>query len=107
MLDQRFYMCSTISCWGTGSFCYCSSDIHDYWVQIKLLKILALLGAGDRHTSENMYSVLMEVLKRSDPGSNIGNAILYECICTITTIVANPRLLEMAAEITSRFLKVR
>jgi len=80
-------------------------------VQIKILKILALLGAGDRHTSENMYSVLLEVLKRSEPikgepGSNISNAILYECICTITSIVANPKLLGMAAEITSRFLKV-
>lgn len=80
-------------------------------MQIKILKILALLGAGDRHTSENMYSVLLEVLKRSEPGknepaSNISNAILYECICTITAIVANPKLLGMAAEITSRFLKV-
>ena len=75
------------------------------------MKILALLGAGDRHSSENMYSVLLEVLKRSEPGknepaSNISNAILYECICTITAIVANPKLLGMAAEITSRFLKV-
>ena len=75
-------------------------------MQIKLLKLLALLGAGDRQTSENMYSVLQEVLKRSDASANIGNAILYECICTITTINANARLLEMAAEITSRFLKV-
>lgn len=81
-------------------------------MQIKILKILALLGEGDRATSENMYSVLLEVLKRSEPGknepsTNINNAILYECICTITTIVANPKLLGMAAEITSRFLKVR
>ena len=48
-------------------------------MQIKLLNILSLLGAGDMHTTENIYSVLMEVLKRSDPGSNMGNAILYEC----------------------------
>ncbi|KAG0630461.1 hypothetical protein M758_1G179700 [Ceratodon purpureus] len=80
------------------------------FVQIKILKILALLGAGDRHTSENMYSVLLEVLKRCEPGkgepaTNISNAILYECICTITAIVASPKLLGMAAEITSRFLK--
>ncbi|CAM6025344.1 unnamed protein product [Sphagnum balticum] len=73
--------------------------------QIKILKILALLGAGDKHTSENMYSVLAEILKRSDGNSNIGNAILYECICTITTIHVSPRLLEVATEITSRFVK--
>lgn len=81
-------------------------------MQIKILKILALLGEGDRATSENMYSVLLEVMKRSEPGknepsTNISNAILYECIRTITAIVANPKLLGMAAEITSRFLKVR
>ncbi|XP_024390606.1 AP-4 complex subunit epsilon [Physcomitrium patens] len=80
------------------------------FIQIKLLKILALLGAGDKHASENMYSVLMDVIKRNepgkgDPGSNITNAILYECICTITAIMANSKLLGLAAEITSRFLK--
>ena len=68
-------------------------------MQIKLLNILSLLGAGDMHTTENIYSVLMEVLKRSDPGSNMGNAILYEC-SAVTTFVVNPTLLEMAAEIT-------
>uniref|UniRef100_A0A7I4ACE8 Clathrin/coatomer adaptor adaptin-like N-terminal domain-containing protein n=1 Tax=Physcomitrium patens TaxID=3218 RepID=A0A7I4ACE8_PHYPA len=80
------------------------------FIQIKLLKILALLGAGDKHASENMYSVLVDVIKKNepgkgDPGSNITNAILYECICTITAIMANSKLLGLAAEITSRFLK--
>jgi AP-4 complex subunit epsilon-1 len=70
------------------------------------MKILTLLGAGEKHMNENMYSVFVELLKRSDPASNIRNAILYECICTITTIHASPRLLEMAIEITSYFLKV-
>jgi AP-4 complex subunit epsilon-1 len=52
-----------------------------------------------------MYSVLAEILKRSDANSNIGNAILNECICTITTIHVSPRLLEVATEITSQFVK--
>ncbi len=65
------------------------------------------MGAGDKHTSENMYSVLAEILKRSDANSNIGNAILYECISIITTIHVSPRLLEVATEITSRFVKVK
>jgi AP-4 complex subunit epsilon-1 len=54
-----------------------------------------------------MYSVLAEILKRSDANSNIGNAILYEYICTITTSHVSPRLLEVATEITSRFVKVK
>eukprot|EP00249_Psilotum_nudum_P022263 c28444_g1_i1 orf=707-3676(+) len=85
--------------------------LYDYhrtpapFIQIKLLKNLALLGAGDKKTSENMYSVLGDVLKRAEPNGNIGNAILYECICTITSIYPNTKLLEAAADITSRFLK--
>eukprot|EP00850_Spirogloea_muscicola_P017883 SM000158S02015 [mRNA] locus=s158:129318:134894:+ [translate_table: standard] len=85
--------------------------LYDYhrtpapFIQIKLLKILALLGVGDRYTSENMYSVLIDVLRLSDTGSTIGNAILYECICTITSIHPNPKLLETSASVTSKFLK--
>eukprot|EP00850_Spirogloea_muscicola_P015675 SM000122S25782 [mRNA] locus=s122:233377:238941:- [translate_table: standard] len=85
--------------------------LYDYhrtpapFIQIKLLKILALLGVGDRYTSENMYSVLIDVLRLSDTGSTIGNAILYECICTITSIHPNLKLLETSASVTSKFLK--
>lgn len=75
--------------------------------QIKLLKILALLGAADKAASENMYSVLADVLRKSDTGATIGNAILYECICTVTSIYPNTKLLGQSAEVTSRFLKVR
>lgn len=75
------------------------------FVQIKLLKILAVLGIGDKQTSENMYSILSDVLRRAEPSGNIGNAIIYECICTITSIYPNTKLLESAAEHTSKFLK--
>ena len=53
-----------------------------------------------------MYSVLSDVLRKSEPNGNIGNALIYECICTITSIHPNIKLLETAAEHTSRFLKV-
>lgn len=75
------------------------------FIQIKLLKILAVLGTGDKKASENMYSVLGDVLRKAEPGGNIGNALIYECISTITSIHPNTKLLESAAEQTSRFLK--
>lgn len=75
-------------------------------LQIKLLKILALLGVADKAASENMYSVLADVLRKSDTGATIGNAILYEGIATITSIYPNPKLLAQSADVTSRFLKV-
>ncbi|XVE65419.1 hypothetical protein DITRI_Ditri07aG0178800 [Diplodiscus trichospermus] len=75
------------------------------FIQIKLLKILALLGSGDKQASENMYTVVGDIFKKCDPSSNIGNAVLYECICCVSSIYPNPKLLESAADVISRFLK--
>eukprot|EP00898_Chlorokybus_atmophyticus_P003775 jgi/Chlat1/4399/Chrsp29S04536 len=75
------------------------------FIQIKLLKVLAILGASDKLASENMYAVLADVLRRGDVGINIGNAIVYECVRTIASIYPNGKLLEAGAEVTSRFLK--
>jgi AP-4 complex subunit epsilon-1 len=42
------------------------------WIQIQILKILALIGKADQKTSEEMYEVLSDVIKRADIGINIG-----------------------------------
>lgn len=76
-------------------------------MQIKLLKILALLGNGDKQASEHMYTVVGDIMRKSDSTSNIGNAILYECICCVSSIQPNPKLLESAADAISKFLKVK
>ncbi|XP_021285114.1 AP-4 complex subunit epsilon [Herrania umbratica] len=75
------------------------------FIQIKLLKILALLGSGDKQASENMYTVVGDLFRKCDSSSNIGNAILYECICCVSSIYPNAKLLESAADVISRFLK--
>ncbi|OMO93679.1 hypothetical protein COLO4_16747 [Corchorus olitorius] len=75
------------------------------FIQIKLLKILALLGSGDKQASENMYTVVGDLFRKCDSSSNIGNAVIYECICCVSSIYPNPKLLESAAEVISRFLK--
>ncbi|KAK4748751.1 hypothetical protein SAY87_015337 [Trapa incisa] len=85
-----------------------SYDYHQMpapFIQIKLLKILGLLGNGDKHASEQMYTVLGDLMRKCDASTNIGNAILYECICCISSIYPNPKLLEAAAEVISKFLK--
>ncbi|KAK4769235.1 hypothetical protein SAY86_027385 [Trapa natans] len=85
-----------------------SYDYHQMpapFIQIKLLKILGLLGNGDKHASEQMYTVLGDLMRKCDTSTNIGNAILYECICCISSIYPNPKLLEAAAEVISKFLK--
>ncbi|KAK7835085.1 AP-4 complex subunit epsilon [Quercus suber] len=75
------------------------------FIQIRLLKILALLGSGDKLASEKMYTVVGDIFKKCDSTSNIGNAVLYECICCVSSIYPNPKLLEAAADVISRFLK--
>ncbi|KAM1049162.1 hypothetical protein ACFX2C_028290 [Malus domestica] len=75
------------------------------FIQIRLLKILALLGSGDKQSSESMYMVVGDIFRKSESTSNIGNAVLYECICCVSSIYPNPKLLEQAAQVISRFLK--
>ncbi|XP_059642247.1 AP-4 complex subunit epsilon [Cornus florida] len=85
-----------------------SYDYHQMpapFIQIKLLKILALLGSGDKQASENMYTIVGDIMRKCDTSSNIGNAVLYECICCVSSINPNPKLLEAAADAISKFLK--
>eukprot|EP00475_Leptophrys_vorax_P016732 TRINITY_DN2323_c0_g1_i1.p1 TRINITY_DN2323_c0_g1~~TRINITY_DN2323_c0_g1_i1.p1 ORF type:complete len:1145 (+),score=327.32 TRINITY_DN2323_c0_g1_i1:67-3501(+) len=74
------------------------------WIQIKLLQILAVLGNLDKSASEGMYEILGEVLRRADIGINVGYAIIYETVRTITQIYPEPQLLEEAAKCVSRFI---
>lgn len=75
------------------------------FIQIKLLKILALLGSGDKQASGHMYTVLGDIFRKCESSSNIGNAVLYQCICCVSSIHPNPKLLDAAVEATSKFLK--
>lgn len=55
------------------------------WIQTKILEIMAFLGAEDQESSDLMYEILTAVLKRADDmGINIGYALVYQCLKTIT-----------------------
>lgn len=85
-----------------------SYDYHQLpapFIQIKLLKLLALLGSGDKQASEQMYAVVNDIIRKADTSSNIGNAVLYECVCCASAIYPNPKVTETAAGTISRFLK--
>lgn len=75
------------------------------WIQMDILRILALLGRGDQSSSEGMYEVLIDAMKRSDTGINVGYAIVYECIKTVTMIYPNTLLMDAAASSISRFIR--
>ncbi|KAH9608623.1 hypothetical protein KSS87_019833 [Heliosperma pusillum] len=85
-----------------------SYDYHQMpapFIQIKLLKILALLGSGDKNASGQMYTVVGDLIRKADSTSNIGNAVLYESVCCAAAIYPSAKLLEAAADAISRFLK--
>ncbi|XP_028285782.1 AP-4 complex subunit epsilon-1 [Parambassis ranga] len=74
------------------------------WLQIQLLRILSLLGKNDPSTSEIMYEVLDESLRRAGMNHNITYAILYECVKCIYTIHPKSDLLEKAAKCIGNFV---
>ncbi|XP_044294755.1 AP-4 complex subunit epsilon-1 isoform X2 [Varanus komodoensis] len=74
------------------------------WLQIQLLRILGLLGKDDLRTSELMYDVLDESLRRAEINHNITYAILFECVQTIYTIYPKSDLLEKAAKCIGKFV---
>ena len=75
------------------------------WIQMGLLKILGLLGRGDQAASEGMYEIIADCMKRADTGINVGYAIVYETINTVTTIYPNTTLMDAAASAISRFIR--
>uniref|UniRef100_A0A665VCQ8 AP-4 complex subunit epsilon n=1 Tax=Echeneis naucrates TaxID=173247 RepID=A0A665VCQ8_ECHNA len=74
------------------------------WLQIQLLRILALLGKNDQSASAVMYEVLDESLRRAEMNHNITYAILYECVKCIYTIHPKSDLLEKAAKCIGNFV---
>ena len=74
-------------------------------MQMNILRTLAVLGRGDQAASEEMYEVLADVMKRADTGINVGYAIVYEVVNTVTSIYPNPVLLDSAATSISRFIR--
>ena len=77
------------------------------WMQIRIVRILSLLGEADANASSGMYEILLDTLKKADIGINAGYAIVYECIKCITKIYPNTRLLDAAAGAISRFIDSR
>ena len=77
------------------------------WMQLKLVRLLGVLGRNDAATSSGMYEILNDTMKKADIGINAGYAIVYECIRTIVQIYPNATLLDSAGEAISRFIQSR
>ncbi|KAG6518032.1 AP-1 complex subunit gamma-2-like isoform X1 [Zingiber officinale] len=83
------------------------AGVMDPFLQIRILKLMRLLGQGDVECSEYMTDILAQVATRTESHKNAGNAILYECVETIMGIEATSGLRVLAINILGKFLSNR
>ncbi|KAF3779096.1 AP-1 complex subunit gamma-2 [Nymphaea thermarum] len=86
---------------------YDISGITDPFLQIRVMRLLRVLGQGDADASDAMSDILAQVATSTESNKNAGNAILYECVETIMGIEAIGGLRVLAINILGRFLSNR
>ena len=80
------------------------SGVTDPFMQVEIIRLLGLLGAGDEEASDQMNDVLAQVATTTESAKNSGNAILYQTVKTVMQIRSDSGLKQTAIGILGRFL---
>ncbi|XP_071560989.1 AP-1 complex subunit gamma-1 isoform X8 [Temnothorax nylanderi] len=80
------------------------SGVSDPFLQVKILRLLRILGRNDVDTSEAMNDILAQVATNTETTKNVGNTILYETVLSIMDIKSESGLRVLAVNILGRFL---